>query len=203
MRYPGGPDETAAVIRNYVWCVQAFVVCILLVVAIVCPATMADGKLALSPREFSGDPATCVCGRVVVLRGPVEVSTREAASGKSKAAGRSKGKELSLGKKIEVHLLGGNTLVDVLFLDAWADAADQAKDAMELGKVYRISGGTVVGQTPKYSTSRLTYFMRVKPPLGVNTVVHEITEGPWTDIPLHHLFADIASLGRVTDTAQA
>lgn len=73
---------------------------------------------------------------------------------------------------------------------------------MELGKVYRISGGTVVHQAPRYSTSRLSYFLRVKPPLGVNTIIHECTAGPWADLPLHHPFADIASLGRVTDTTQ-
>ena len=163
---------------------------------------MADSKLALSPREFSGDPATCVCGRVVIMRGPVEVGARDGAKGKGKTAGKGKGKEKSPGRKIEVHLLGGETVGDVLFLDGWADAADQVQGAMELGKVYRVSGGTVVSQTPKYSTSRLSYFLRIKPPLGVNTIIQECTEGPWTEVPRHHPFADIASLGRVTDTTQ-
>lgn len=167
---------------------------------------MADSKLALSPREFSGDPATCVYGRVVIVRGPVELGNQEKAKGKGKAKGKNKGQEKGKdkgpGTKIEVHLLGGDTAGDVLFIDAWADAAGQVSRALELGKVYRISGGTVVNQTPKYSTSRLSYFLRVKPPLGVNTIIQECTEGPLTELPLHHPFADIAILGKVTDAVQ-
>eukprot|EP00959_Pyramimonas_sp_CCMP1952_P191191 3997899-Pyramimonas_sp.AAC.1 len=70
------------------------------------PLTMADSKLALSPREFSGDPATCVFGRVVIKRGPVEVGNQADGKGKGKAKGKRAGKDREPGRKIEVHMLG-------------------------------------------------------------------------------------------------
>ena len=167
---------------------------------------MAASRLALSPREYDGDPATCVYGRVVMVRGPVVVGSQEAAQSKgkskTKAKGSGKSKDKGLAQKIEVHLLGGDTVGDVLFLDAWRDTAEQVRRAMELGKVYRVSGGSVVRQSPKYSTSRLPYFLRVVPPLGTKTVIQECTASPWADVPSHHPFADIGSLGKVSDSLQ-
>ena len=143
-----------------------------------------DGKLAMSPREFSGARFSCVCGRVVIMRehvgarmGPRTTTT------------------------LEVHLLGGDTVGDVLFLCAsnstLGDTADEVRRAMELGKVYWISGGVVVNQRPLYSTSRLSYFLMVIPPLGVRTIIQECAVSPWTDVPLHHPFVEIGRLGRV------
>ena len=101
-----------------------------------------------------------------------------------------------------MHLLGGDTVGDVLFLGAWRDTAEQVRRAMELGKVYRVSGGSVVRQSPKYSTSRLPYFLRVVPPLGTKTAAQECTASPWADVPSHHPFADMGSLGKVSDSLQ-
>ena len=142
-----------------------------------------DGKLALSPREFSGRPGTCVCGRVVILRGPVQREGRATTA-------------------LEVHLLGGDTADDVLFLYAIMemgmsdDIAEEFVRAMELGKVYSISGGALMDQRPLNSTSRMSYFLKLTPPIGVNTIIKECTESPWTDVPLHHPFTEIVDLGR-------
>ena len=129
---------------------------------------MSNGKLVLFPREFSGDPETCVCGRVVLLRGPVEVAPRDAVCATKGTGRRQKGKGKSKDsehtKKFEVHLLGGAACADILFMDAWGDVAEQASRIMQSGKVYRISGGKVISTTPRFSTSRLPYHMRIHPP---------------------------------------
>ena len=152
-----------------------------LLIAFLKPRTV-DGKLALSPREFSGTPGTCVCGRVVILRGPVQYLGRSV-------------------RALEIHLLGNGTNGDVLFLCAvmerWQDVfADQVRRAMELGKVYSISGGVLVNRQPLNSTSRMPYFLKITPPLGVNTIIKECNESLWNDIPAHHPFTDIIDFHR-------
>jgi len=42
---------------------------------------MATEQLLLAPAEYSGEHGTCVCGRVVILRGPVVMQERDAAKG--------------------------------------------------------------------------------------------------------------------------
>ena len=71
----------------------------------------------LSPSEYTGEPQTCVVGRVVLLRGPFEIGGaggRGAAASLSQpaSAGRGKGKGKSKGRnreepqlKCEVHLI--------------------------------------------------------------------------------------------------
>ena len=60
----------------------------------------------------------------------------------------------------------------------------------------------MVNSSPKYSISRFNYYFRVVGPLGIKTSILECTEAPWTEIPLHHPFIDLASLGRVQDSLQ-
>ena len=62
---------------------------------------------------------------------------------------------------------------------------------MQLWKVFRISGGRVVNQTPRYSTSCLSYFVRVVPPVGLKMLIQECTTSPWTDVPMHHPVVDV------------
>ena len=145
--------------------------------------------LALSPSEYSGDTATCVCGRVVIKRGPFDLGTGASGHGKGKKGTSGRGKEKKGGgpsRKLEVHVLGGTSVGDVLFVDAWGDVAERTARAMEVGKVYRLSGGKVVYQSPRHSTSSLPYFFRVVAPLGVKTHVTECTSSPWVDTSLHH-----------------
>ena len=178
---------------------------------------MSASKLVLYPQEFKGEPGTCVCGRVVLVRGPFELGikndlgmsqsprrTLPASPGRSqKGRGkRSTNAESEVRKKIELHLLGGETSADILFLEAWGDAAVQVERNMHLGKVYVISGATVVTKTPPFSTSRLTYFLRVFGPIGVRTHIEECTTSPYTDLPKHHPFVHFSSLDRVQDKLQ-
>ena len=69
------------------------------------------------------------------------------------------GKKRDSVQKLENHLLGGQTVGDVLFMDAWSEAATQLKEKLELQMVYRISGIKLVHQSPRNSTSRLNYFL--------------------------------------------
>ena len=161
--------------------------------------------LALSPSEYSGDTATCVCGRVVIKRGPFDLGTGASGHGKGKkgTSGRGKGKKGGgPSRKLEVHVLGGTSVGDVLFVDAWGDVAERTARAMEVGKVYRLSGGKVVCQSPRSSTSSLPYFFRVVEPLGVKTHITECASSPWVDTPLHHPFATVDSLACVKDSLQ-
>ena len=122
-------------------------------------------RLDLAPSEYSGEANACVCGRVVLMRGPVNLSTARGGKGKTKGSNQTK----DAVDKLEVHLLGGQTPADILFMDCWSDLASQVKTKLELHSVYRISGVKVIHQTPRNSTSRLPYFIRVQSPLGLKT----------------------------------
>ena len=170
--------------------------------------------LLLAPSEYTGEPKTGVVGRVVLFRGPIDIGgaggrVAAASSSPPASAGRGRGKAKGRAKirdgpqqKCEVHLLGGETLGEVLYVEAWADVARELKDCMEIGKVYCISGAQYVTQKPRYSTSRLPYFLRVQGPVGTRTKVQSCSATPWKDLPMHHPFSDVASLGRVEGSLQ-
>ena len=73
---------------------------------------------------------------------------------------------------------------------------------LQKGKVYRITGGKFIQQAPRYTTSRLPYYLRATGPIGTQTKFDPCDESPWTDVPLHHPFVDLASLERVQDSLQ-
>ena len=166
--------------------------------------------MTLSPSEYTGESGTCVVGRVVVTRGPFapdssrrdgESSTAatsgKGAKGKGKnkgAKGKDQGREM---QKTEVHLLGGTGTDEVLYIEAWADGARQMAEALPKGQVFRVADAKMIAKAPIYSTSRLSYFLRFIPPLGVNTKISICTENPWADLPLHHPFVNFANLKRV------
>ena len=156
---------------------------------------MNASKLVLSPAEFSGEPNTYVCGRVVLMRGPILLTDMQPGKGKKKGAGKKRDSV----QKLEVHLLGGQTVGDVLFMDAWSDAATQLNEKLELQMVYRISGIKLVHQSPRNSTSRLNYFIRAQAPIGLNTLVEKCTESPWADLPMRHPFTPFESFSKVAD----
>ena len=103
---------------------------------------------------------------------------------------------------MECHLQGGTTGATVLYVEAWGTAADEVARTMLEGEVYSLSGGKVINQSPPYSTSRLSYYFRVVPPVGVNTLIQEVTVSPWNALPRHHPFVDLASLGKVQGSLQ-
>lgn len=152
-------------------------------------------QLLLAPSEFAGEANTCVCGRVVVMRWPVtfgetgdgnDLSARPRRSSKSGCKGGTKQKPPPI--KLEVHILGGDSAGEVLFLDAWGDAANQLKNRIKVSGIYSFSGVKILHQLPRNSTSRLPYFIRAVPPIGIKTVVADCDEDPWRDLPLHHPF---------------
>ena len=110
---------------------------------------MSASKLVLYPQEFRGEPRTCVCGRVVLVRGPFELGTKEdigmsqsprrtlpPSPGRSqKGRGkRSTKNESEVRKKIDWHLLGGETSADILFWRPGATRQGKWKDTCILGK---------------------------------------------------------------------
>ena len=160
--------------------------------------------MTLAPSEYTGESGTCVCGRVVGVRGPFQPERRDQESQADSSKGKGKGKK---GKnqgqtgqdrlKTEIHILGGHAIDEVLFIEGWADGARQLAEALPRGGVYRIADAKKVEATPRFSTSRLSYYLRFVPPIGVNTKIAIYTENPWADLPLHHPFVDFESLKRV------
>ena len=167
------------------------------------------GRLLLAPSEFAGELNTSVCGRVVVKRGPITLgevgaesdqSARPRRSSKSGCKGGTKQKPPPI--KLEVHILGGDSAGEVLFLDAWGDAANQLKDRIKVSGIYSFSGVRILNQPPRNSTPRLPYFIRAVPPIGIKTVVADCDEDPWRDLPLHHPFTQLACLTKVSAALQ-
>ena len=169
--------------------------------------------MILTPSEYEGQPTTCVVGRVVLTRGPLVPERRNQPSETVASGSSSKGKSAGKGRKnkptakaeaatqkAEVHLLGGATVDEILFIEAWADGAQQLAQALQRGKVYRIAGAKKIDSSPRFSTSRLPYFLRFVPPLGVGTKIVLCEESPWSDLPLHHPFTDFETLQGVGDS---
>ena len=61
---------------------------------------------------------------------------------------------------IGVVYLGGVSMGEVLYMEAWGDAAAQVSSLLERGKVYRVQGARIMPQMPRFSTSRLDYYLR-------------------------------------------
>ena len=175
---------------------------------------MAPKEMTLKPSEFWGEAGTCVVGRAVMTRGPFKPERKAAGDdatpppkgggkgGKGKKGGKGGKGEKSrasqeVSQKSEVHFLGGTSLSEILYMDAWSDGAEQLIGAVKEGKVYRISGARKITSAPTYSTSRLDYYLRFIPPIGINTKIELYDVSPWCDLPLHHPFSTIANLPKV------
>ena len=108
-----------------------------------------DALMPMAPSEYTGEPGTCVYGRVVVKRGPYKIDRRDtgntqASSAKGKRGGKKGSKQGSAAsnqdQKTEIHLVGGAGMEEVLFMEAWGDAARELANAVSRGEVYRIAG---------------------------------------------------------------
>ena len=164
---------------------------------------MAD-VMVLSPSEFEGEVGTAVAGRVVLARRSTVQQRQQQGKGKGKKAGGGKeGKGETV--KCELHVLGGSTMADMLFVDAWGDDAVNLHKIAERGRIIKIVNPRVIDQRPQYSSSPLRYFLRVKAPLNnlTGTRVEVMTQPPepWSTIPQNHPFVEIADLERVDDNA--
>ena len=156
--------------------------------------------MVMSPSEYTGEGGTCVYGRCVLSRGPFSPEQHEGGwsnkSGKGKKG--KKGRDGDQEKlKTEIHILGGSGMGEVLFIEGWADGARQLAQALQRGQVYRIKDAKKIDSKPRFSTSKLDYYLRVVPPIGVNTKIEVWVEGPSVPLPSHHPFVDLQSLQRV------
>ena len=97
--------------------------------------------------------------------------TRSAEGGKGKKGKQQNGTKATQSQKAEIHFLGGQGIDEVLFMEGWADGATQMYKAVVRGQVYRIAGAKKIDSVPRYSTSKLSYFLRFVPPIGVNTKI--------------------------------
>ena len=159
--------------------------------------------MLLPPSEYEGEMGTAVAGRVVLMR-RTQVSPKGSPSGKG---GGKKGAAGSTAKgpvdKCEVHVLGGTGMSDVVYLDAWGPDAASLEALAVRGRLITIANPKVVEQRPKYSTSPLRYFLRVKGPLNLTgTRIQAMADPaePWSVIPMFHPFVDVCDLDRVDDT---
>ena len=91
---------------------------------------------------------------------------------------------------------------EVLYMEAWGDAAAQVSSLLERGKVYRVQGARIMPQMPRFSTSRLDYYLRAVQPIGMKTKFKEVAVTPWNELPLHHPFTKLSSLEKVETTLQ-
>ena len=171
-------------------------------------STLRSTHVTMQPSAYEGAEKTCFVGRIVMIRGPFEIPrrTQEAngvASGKQSKGkprkGNKKGSATQQEKlmKMEIHFQGGQGLEDVLYAEAWEDL-DRLEKELEDKKVYRVSGVRYVAQQPKFSTSILTYHVK----LGKKTVVEEVGEKEYMELPKHHPFTTIAKLTSVTAQKQ-
>ena len=93
--------------------------------------------MVLSPSEFEGEVGTAVAGRVVLARRTTVQQRQQQGKGKGKKAGGGKeGKGETV--KCELHVLGGSTMADMLFVDAWADDAEPLHSIAQRGRVITI-----------------------------------------------------------------
>ena len=163
-------------------------------------ASAADEAPALlAPSEYEAEAGTAVGGRVALSR-LFKVKTK----GKAQK-GKGKCKEQQEADVCELHVLGGKTTSDVLFLDAWGEDARTLHGAAPLGSLKMFRGLKIIHQKPEYSTSQLSYHAKVVPALGRNTLVMDLpadADESWGRIPMEHPVLDLESIKKVTDKIQ-
>ena len=177
-------------------------------------AAKGDDKLLMPPSEFSGDG--WLTGRVVLLR-MVNLPERDLPHGgkagsknkgvKGKGAQSQEGDKTKDKTKCELHLLGGTTMGEVVFIEAWGDGATalhtSAEQAQREEKLLALANVKIINQYNKYSTSRLSWYVRVIAPVGIRSKVELVTaDGRWAQLPKHHPWLDIANIRKVQSDVQ-
>ena len=164
---------------------------------------MAAAAMYLAPSDYEGESGTAVIGRVVLSR--MQQLTPREQKGKGKGGKNSSGKNggKSATSKCELHVLGGDTLADMVYLEALADDAVALMNIAKRGSVIAITNARVIASPPKFSTSPLRYYLRVQGPLNLQTKVEILQHppSPWDELPQHHPFVTVADLKHVEDHA--
>ncbi len=148
----------------------------------------------LKPSEYRGEPGTAVAGRVVIRR----MLTFKPKAGKSQQKGKAKGETI----KVEFHISGSDSVADVLYVEAWGETARNVYSAWSTGQCLMIQNAEVIPSEPKFSTSRLPYYLKIKHPIGVRTIIREVTTDPWIELPLLHPLQPLKALTRVEHQQQ-
>ena len=106
--------------------------------------------------------------------------------------------------KCEVHLLGGKARGEVVFCEAWGEAAGRlhtvAKSCETEGKLLCLSNVKIVHQYNQNGAPRLPYYVCLIAPKGQVAMVE--AEGRWADIPGHHPFLDTEQMTMVVSHQQ-
>ena len=157
-----------------------------------------DQVCLLTPSLFRGEQGTAVVGRVVIIRCR---DIKPIPSARPKGAKAGKGTQADL-CKLELHLCGGTSLGEVLYAEAWGESAKTIFGTYQRGQVLSIQGAEVVNAPPKFSTSRLPYFLKLRPPLGLRTIVTAIAEGEWTSLPERHPLQPLHAVVRIEHQQQ-
>ena len=157
-----------------------------------------DQVCCLKPSEFQGEPGTAVVGRLVIKRDQTI---------KPKAGARPKGAKAGKGipadtYKLELHLCGGPSIGEVLYAEAWGESAKAFFSRFERGQILSIQGAEVVNAPPKFSTSRLPYFLKLKAPFSVRTIVKVVEDNVWSTLPDRHPLQPLKALVRVEHRQQ-
>ena len=168
---------------------------------------MAASKLLVAPSEYTGEG--WLTGRVVLLR-LVDLGAgqwTQTQAGKGTSGGKGTGRcQQDQGErwKCEVHLLGGKARGDVVFCEAWGEAAGRlhtvAKSCETEGKLLCLSNVKIVHQYNQNGTPRLPYYVCLIAPKGQVAMVE--AEGRWADIPGHHPFLDTEQMTMVVSHQQ-
>ena len=156
--------------------------------------------LLLRPAEYTEDDGHAVCGRVVIHRKFEFQQQQQYAAGKGKSAKNGKNASV-MTMKCELHILGGNDIRNVAYVEAWGEAAQQLASLAPLGTVISIRKAKMIKKSQPYSTSTLAWFLRVNGPIGINTIIRRLDDEPW-DMPEHHPFCNLDAVQRINGTRQ-
>ena len=103
-------------------------------------------------------------------------------------------------EKCELHVLGGKTMTDMLYIESWGEAARvlamYAQQSVRDNALIRVSKATRVESMPKKTISRLGYYLIVES-IGKKTLVDSWVPEPgssWSQIPSTHPLAEDDSL---------
>ena len=166
--------------------------------------TLNGAPTLLAPSEYNAEPGTAVGGRVVLSR---LFHIKSAGLAKGSQKGREGGKAVPEKETdvCELHILGGRTTSEVLYLYATGESARDLHRAAPLKSLKMFQGLQIIRQRPRTSTSQFSYHARVVPALGENTLVKDLpadAHPSWCRIPMDHPVVDLETIQGVTDTMQ-